>query len=175
MTAPEFSRPERLDRIGSADRTVALAATPTECAALARRFGLRAVESLTASLTLSSEAAGVRVRGRVLASVVQPCSVTGNPLTTVIDEPVTLIFASPLATSAAELELSNDSIDLIFHDGHAIDLGETAAETMALALDPFPRGPDADLMLRQSGVLSEGDAGPFGVLAALLKPSKLPD
>ena len=51
----------------------------------------------------------------------------------------------------------------------AIDLGEVAAETMALALAPFPRGPGADAALKQAGVLSEGEAGPFGALAGLLK------
>jgi hypothetical protein len=38
---------------------------------------------------------------------------------------------------------------------------------MALALDPFPRAPDADDVLKAAGVLSEGEAGPFAALRAL--------
>ena len=69
-----------------------------------------------------------------------------------------------------EVELGDDSIDVVFHDGAAIDLGETAAETMALALDPFPRGPGADAALQAGrGRAARARAGPFGALAALLK------
>ena len=39
-----------------------------------------------------------------------------------------------------------------------IDLGEAAAETLALALDPFPRSPDADAMLAEAGVIGEDEA-----------------
>ena len=56
---------------------------------------------------------------------------------------------------------------MVPYDGGAIDLGETAAETMALALDPFPRGPGAEAALKAAGVISEEEAGPFGALAGL--------
>ncbi len=169
MTVVEFSRPERLDAIGAGDRAVAVEADAAERRALAGRFGLVAVDRLTGDFTLRREAAGVRVRGRVVAAVTQACSVTGVPLTANVDEPVDLIFAPQPREGADEVELGDDSIDVVFHDGGTVDLGETAAETMALALDPFPRGPDADAALREAGVLGEGEAGPFGALAALLK------
>jgi uncharacterized metal-binding protein YceD (DUF177 family) len=66
-----------------------------------------------------------------------------------------------------EVELGDSDIDVIPYEGGTIDLGEVAAETMALALDPFPRGPNAEAVLKEAGVLSEEQAGPFGVLAAL--------
>jgi len=47
------------------------------------------------------------------------------------------------------------------------------ADTLALALDPFPRGPNADVALKAAGVLSEEQAGPFAALAAL--KSEKPD
>jgi uncharacterized protein YutE (UPF0331/DUF86 family) len=57
---------------------------------------------------------------------------------------------------------------VIPYDGGAmIDLGEVAAETMALALDPFPRGPDAESALKAAGVISEEEAKPLGALAGL--------
>lgn len=166
--APEFSRPERLDAIGAGERAVAVEAVPEERRRLAARFGLVAIDALFGAFTLRHEAAGVRARGRVTAAVTQACSVTGEPLAAAVDEPVELMFVAEGATDA-EVELSDDSIDTVFHDGNAIDLGEVAAETMALALDPFPRGPGADAALRAAGVLSEGEAGPFGALAQLLK------
>ena len=48
-----------------------------------------------------------------------------------------------------------------------IDLGEAAAETVALALDPFPRSPRAADVLRDAGVISEEEAKPKGALAGL--------
>jgi uncharacterized metal-binding protein YceD (DUF177 family) len=169
MTAPEFSRPERLDAIGAGDRQVAVAADADERAALARRFRLPAVARLEGDFTLRREATGVRVRGRVTGAVTQACSVTGEPLPATADEVVDLLFVPQPTEGGDEIELGDDSIDVVFYDGGTIDLGETAAETLALALDPFPRGPNADAALRNAGVLSEGEAGPFGALAALLK------
>lgn len=168
MTAVEFSRPERLDSIGAGERSVTIEANADERRQLAGRFGLVAIDALAGAFTLRREATGIRVRGRVTATLTQACSVTGDPLPAQVDEPVDLMFVAE-GEQGDEVELSDDTIDTVFHDGGAIDLGEVAAETMALALDPFPRGPGADAALKQAGVLSEGEAGPFGALAGLLK------
>ena len=45
---PEFSRPERVDAIGERERQVAIEADSGERAALAERFGLLAVDALSA-------------------------------------------------------------------------------------------------------------------------------
>jgi len=49
----------------------------------------------------------------------------------------------------------------------AIDLGAAIADSLALGLDPYPRSPNAEQALRQAGVISEEEAGPFAALAAL--------
>ena len=41
------------------------------------------------------------------------------------------------------------------------------AQSFALALEPFPRSPNADAALKAAGVKAEGEAGPFSALAAL--------
>jgi len=151
VTAPEFSRPERIDTIGE-PRQVSIAADDAERAALARRFDLIGIERLAGDFTIRREAAGIAVAGRVTATLIQACSVTGDSLSATIDEPV---------------DLDDGELDVIAYDGGAIDLGETAAETMALALDPFPRGPGAAAALQAAGVISEEEAGPFGALAGL--------
>ncbi|MCW6535046.1 YceD family protein [Sphingomonas lycopersici] len=166
MSAPEFSRPERLDTIGEAPRTVTIEADIDERRRVAGRFGLIAVERLAATFAIRRDAAGVIADGRVTAAVTQACTVTGDPLPATIDEKVTLRFVSA-GTSEEEVELGEESLDTIEIDGGAIDLGEAAAETMALALDPYPRGPRAAEALREAGVVDEGQSGPFGALAAL--------
>ena len=85
----------------------------------------------------------------------------------IIDEPVALRFVEADDSGREEIELGRRRLDTIPYDGAAIDLGEAAAETMALALDPFPRGPGADRHCKAAGVVSEEEAGPFGALAGL--------
>ena len=65
------------------------------------------------------------------------------------------------------MELGEGELDVVFHDGAAIELGAAVADTLSLALDPYPRGPNADTALKAAGVLSEERAGPFAALAAL--------
>lgn len=164
----EFARVERLDTIGGEERQVAIAADESERLALARRFRLMAVERLEATFAIRREAGGVAARGRVAADVVQACAVTGDPVSATVDEEVDLRFVEPAGRGGdEEVELSGDALDTIEIEGGGIDLGEAAAETMALALDPFPRSPQAADALKQPGVLSEEEAGAFGALAEL--------
>ncbi|MFW2850885.1 YceD family protein [Sphingomonas sp. TX0543] len=163
---PEFSRPERLDTIGGEARTVSITADAEERRRLAGRFGLLSIERLDATFAVRRDAAAIHAEGRVTADVTQACSVTGDPLPASVDEAVALRFVQP-SESGEEVELGEDALDTIEIEGGAIDLGEAAAETLVLALDPFPRGPRAAEFLREAGVVSEDQAGPFSALAAL--------
>ncbi len=162
----EFSRIEPVDTIGEVERRVAIAADAGERDALATRFGLVAVEQLEAAFALRRDAGGIAAHGTVRAAVVQACSVTGDPLPTTVEETVALRFVEE-AASEEEIELGEDAIDTIGIEGGGIDLGEAAAETMALALDPFPRGPGAAAVLKAAGVIGEDEAKPLGALAGL--------
>lgn len=166
MTAPEFARPLRADTIGDEARAVEIVADEAERAALARRFGLIAIERLSARFTIRRDAQGIAAEGRVEAALTQACSVTGDPLPATIDEPVSLRFVEG-DDAQDEVELDEGDVDIIPCDGGAIDLGEVAAETMALALDPFVRGPNAEAALKAAGVISEEEARPPGALAGL--------
>jgi uncharacterized metal-binding protein YceD (DUF177 family) len=163
----EFARPQRVDTIGDDARTVEIDADAQERAALAKRFDLIGIERLTGKFTIRRDAAGIVAEGRVEAAVTQACSITGDPLPATVDEPVALRFVAEEDAGQDEVELGDGDIDVIPYDSGTIDLGEIAAETMALALDPFPRGPNAEATLKQAGVLSEEQAGPFGALAGL--------
>lgn len=166
MTVPEFSRPEYANTIGEGERRVDIAADASERAALAMRFDLIAIDRLEARFDIRRDAAGLRAHGSVKAAVVRACSVTDEPLSVAIDETVALRFVVG-DPEGDEIELDADALDTVAYDGAAIDLGEAAAETMALALDPFPRGPNAAAALKAAGVLSEEDAKPTGALAGL--------
>lgn len=165
---PEFSRIVRVDTIGERPRTIAIAADDAERAALAKRFGLIAIARLEGSAAVASVAGGISAMGRIAAQVEQSCVATGESVPATIDEPFALKFVADAGEDAGEeMELSEDELDIMEFDGQAIDLGEALAQTLALALDPFPRSPNAEAALKAAGVLSEDEAGPFGALAAL--------
>lgn len=163
---PEFSRPERVDSIGGEARTIAIEADADERRILAVRFGFVAIERLVGRFLLRRDAAWITADGVVEASVTQTCSVTGDPVAASVSEPVALRFveAAPLDE---DIELNGDSLDTIEIQGDAIDFGEIAAETMALALEPFPRGPGAADALKAAGVVGQDEAVRFGALAGL--------
>lgn len=164
---PEFSRPQRLDTIGDREQSVTIEADAGERAALAARFGLIAVDALSAALAVRREAAGVVVRGQVRGHVRQACVVTDVPIESEIDEPLALRFIDDTPGQVEEVELDADELNTVPIEGGAIDLGEAVAETMALALDPFPRAPGAEATLREAGVLTEEEARPTNAFAAL--------
>ena len=165
---PEFSRPVRIDTLGTSPRQLTIGADEKERAALAKRFDLAAIGSLAAEAELVLRNGDIIATGTLAASVTQSCVATGVPVDARVDEAFRIIFRPPPEGNVdEEVELSEAECDVVFYSGGAIDLGEAVAETLSLSLDPYPRAPDADAALREAGVMSEGEAGPFGALAAL--------
>jgi uncharacterized metal-binding protein YceD (DUF177 family) len=169
MTAPELSRPVRIDTLGEAQRALRIEADEAERAALARRFGLIAIDRLAADLTLARREDEVTLGGTLSALVTQACIASGAPLEAAVEAPFEILFRPQLDPNGhdEEIELSHGELDIVFYDGGEIDVGEAVAETLALNLDPWPRAPDAEQALKAAGVKSEEEAGPFGALAAL--------
>ena len=154
----EFSRPHRL---GIEPKTVVLRATGAECAALALRYRIIGVESLEATLALVPEHGGtVRARGTLLAAVVQECVVSLEPVAQRVQAPVDLRI---LPDDVDPSDDDPNSPDEIESQGGMVDLGEAVAEQLALALDPYPRAPDAalppDLLPDEEGPVTESTRG----------------
>ncbi|MFH1793835.1 MAG: DUF177 domain-containing protein [Pseudomonadota bacterium] len=142
-------------------------------AELARVHGLVSVERFRAELLFVAwKRGGVSVTGSVRATIVQQCVVTLEPIEAQIDEEVDLVFVpegSALARDTieeGELVLSADGPDLPeTFDGVSIDAGGTAEEVFALAIDPYPRKPDAEL---PSTGPDDGEGSPFATLRGLV-------
>jgi uncharacterized metal-binding protein YceD (DUF177 family) len=164
----DFSHRLPLDQIRDGDR-LDLIADSEECAAIANRLGLLSLDRLEAHAVLARDGQKVRVAGRLKAALEQACVATGESVPAHIDEPFELIFLPEPKSDdpGEEIELGGDELDTMFHDGAAIDLGSAIADSLALAVDPYPRSPTADAALKEAGVLSEEQAGPFAALAAL--------
>ena len=171
---PEFSRTIAADGIGSPVQHREIEADPAERAALARRFGLVSLDRLTAKLELRRHAGEtVSLGGRVIADVVQSCVVTLAPVAAHIETEIETSYtaAEPLAR-AIELDPLHTDAPEPLNDGE-IDMGEAVAQQLAIALDPYPRAPGAELPSEGfTGAGGEtGKKRPFAVLAALKKRS----
>jgi uncharacterized metal-binding protein YceD (DUF177 family) len=157
----------KIDGIRSGDR-IDLTADAAAREQIAERLGLSGLERLDAHAILERDGEEIRAAGRLRASLEQPCVITGDPVAARIDEPFELLFrAEPEIAPDEEIELSQDDCDVVFHDGATIDLGAAIADTLALAIDPYPRSAGADAALKEAGILSEAEAGPFAALAKL--------
>ncbi|CAM3095050.1 Chitinase [Sphingomonas antarctica] len=167
MTELEFSRRIALDTIGAGERDEDFAATRDERDALARRFDWLAVDELKGRARLARVAGGVRATGRLHATIVQSCVATGAPVRESIDEAFDLHFVEGLATpESEEVELGESELDTLPIEGGAIDLGEAAAQTVALAANPYPRCADADDVNLTAGPAN----GAFAGLKGLIRP-----
>ncbi len=164
--ANEFSHIVKLSEVGNHSRNIHLAADEAERSGLIARFDLAALDSLEADISLNNEAAGVVALGRFTARLAQYCIASNDPVPAVLDEPIHIRFiAEP--TDGGEFELEADDCETMFHDGQTIDLGEAVAQSLGLALDPYPRSPDSEKILKAAGVKSEEEAAPLGALASL--------
>ena len=86
-----------------------------------------------------------------------------------IDEPLALRFVPEREVTEAEIELRESELDEIPFTGTAFDLVEAVAQSLALAIDPYIVGPNAEQVRKKAGLLDETAAGPFAALAALKK------
>jgi len=168
MEQPEFSR--LVDTRAIDARTRHLEADEQERAALAKRFGLIAIHRLEADVELAADGPAVDAMGRLEADIVQSCAVSGEDLPVAIREPLSFRFVPESDAPAApeeEIELEEHQLDEIPFTGRSFDLGEAVAQSLALAIDPYATGPDAERARKEAGLLDDETAGPFAALAAL--------
>lgn len=146
--------------------------------AIAEVGGLREILSANASLDVTPMSGGrFRVEGRVRARVGQTCVVTLDPIENDIDEPIDLIFAPPeqipemadLVEEAAESDVEIPDPPEPIENG-IIDLGRVATDALYLAVDPYPRKPDA--VFEPPVVAEDPEDHPFAALKALQLDAK---
>lgn len=181
--AAEFSRVVLVERLNHGEIIETIVAGDEEREAVARRFGLLALERLEAVLTLRRLGRGpvARLEGRLLAEVVQTCVVSLEPVANRIEETFIVLFApegqgqlggGTLAEAVLE---TDDEWPEPIQDGR-IDIGEAVAQQLALALDPYPRKPGIRLedviMTADDDVPGGRDKSPFAGLAGLVKPAR---
>ncbi len=149
--------------------------------AMAEVAGLREILSASASLDVTPKSGGrFHVAGHVRARIGQTCVVTLDPIENDIDEPIDLIFAPPeqipqladLVDEAAESDVEIPDPPEPIVNG-VIDLGRLATDALFLAIDPYPRRPDA--VFEPPVVAADPEDHPFAALKALRLEPKPPD
>lgn len=168
----DFEHRVRLDSIAHG-KCIELAATEAERAAIAERLRLASLDRFEAHAVLERDGAEVRAKGRIRAALQQRCVATVEPVEEYVDEAFEIVFLPAPKDGARdeEVELAPEDCDVVFYDGQAIELGTAVADTLALAMEPYPRSPGAESALEEAGVLSEEQAGPFAALAKLKRGS----
>jgi uncharacterized metal-binding protein YceD (DUF177 family) len=170
----EFSRPVAIESIGPSAQTRRIEAGAGERLALAERFGLLALHSLSAAVELERQDRDtIHAKGHLVADVVQSCVVTLEPVPAHIEADFACSYtaATPEAVEAVIDPLAEEEIEPLA--GEEIDLGETVAQQLAIALDPYPRAPGAvwpQDAQTETAAGREGGKGPFAKLARLKKP-----
>jgi uncharacterized metal-binding protein YceD (DUF177 family) len=166
----------RLDSMPVAGRDVEVKPGTDERAAIATLIGVTSVDDLAVRMHAVRFRGGIRVTGRLTATVTQPSVVTLEPLTQEIAEPIDRIFlpggekdfAGP-ANAEVFVDLEGEDVPDHF-EGNEADLSDLIVETLALSVDLYPREPDATL--EDTGFKPDVETdSPFAALKAL-KPKQ---
>ena len=123
----EFSRIVSLQELGERESVHDISASEAECAAVAARFGLEAVDDLRATVRLRRTGDGlIRLLAEYHAAVIQICVVTLDPVRDVIESCVDVQFGPEGERDAREvvIDLAEDMEPLT---GDSIDIGEIVA------------------------------------------------
>lgn len=171
---PEFSRIIEVESASDTPSIFPLEANATERAALARRFGLPAIELLKAQIQLQRVHGGsaLRLIGRIEADLTQTCVVSLEPVQNHVDDEFTLIFAADAPTDAIADDPERDESWAEPLPSGGLDIGEVVAQHLFLALDPYPRRADAAVEGRWAEAPDPATDSPFSALAKLkAKPS----
>ncbi len=160
MTADlELSRPLAAERIGRSGIVIVVEAREAECAAVAARLQIPGMRSLQCRWQLRPGENGlIAAEGALQAQVTQICVVTLEPFDSTLIESFNVHFVLDGRLSGGD---DPEEPDELVYDGVTLELGEATVEQVALALDPYPRSPAAEL----PAMPEDGEKGGFAALA----------
>jgi uncharacterized metal-binding protein YceD (DUF177 family) len=169
---PIFDAVVRIDKLPSSGRSIAVDADDSEREAIARAMDIVSVQRFVAELSVVPFRGGLRAQGRLVADVTQASVVSFEPVDEHIEEEIDRVFLpaqrqgqSPAPGAEIFVDLEDD--DFPDHiDGPEVDLSALLMESLALALDPYPRRPGETLEALDGVKLDEKD-NPFAQLAKL--------
>ena len=160
----------RLSDLARGVQTLDLVPPAATLAAWGKTLGLVSLPDMQARITVRSWLDGAELSGRFQGHVELVCGVSLDPFIQVISGEIDLRVVpqgsanTPIEALAGEVDLdpeAPDPPDVL--DGDVIDLAHILFEHLALAIDPFPRKPDAVFDYSAPSA----DLSPFSVLKQL--------
>lgn len=175
--APIIDAIVRIDRLPASGRSIEVVADAKACAELAKILNVQAVEAMQASLSVTPLRGGIRALGHLSARIVQASVVSFEPVSQDIDEAIDRVFlpqsVDHVPTPGSEVFVDLEDDDFPDHiDGPEVDLSGLLIETIALAIEPYPRLPGETL--ESLGLNTDNaDSGPFAALTKLKKSTDI--
>ena len=156
------------------ERHLTLTADVEQRTTIAKDLVLEGLAKLCGDLKLKPWLDGVEINARITADLTRLCGVSLEPFDVAIDERVRIRIVPTGSPNAPAPESAEVIVDLEGDDppdeaiDGVIDLTAYVVESLALALDPFPRKPGAVFTQPES----TGPISPFAVLSSLGKRIK---
>ena len=170
---PVLSRPLKVDEIRDGT-SGEIAATESELEAIAKMLDLVTLDQLTFGYSFEHRGGGrLLLNGTLRAMLTQTCVVSLEPIEARLEVPVEMEFWPAALMPRSERNAADPGAGLLdwpeaIVEGR-IDLGPVIYETVATALDPYPKREGARFRWPEDGgeEAESGKTGPFAALAAL--------
>ena len=144
---------------------------------LAERLGVPGVDDFSATLSVrhATDRTGIEISGRVMSSLHQTCVVSAKDVAETVDDTFTLLLLSESeveALDADEAYLDADAPEYDILEEDTVNLAEVAIQTLAVAMNPYPRAVNAEVDTGAAQGISIGadpikKPNPFAVLEKL--------
>jgi hypothetical protein len=169
--APEWNH--AVQDIPESGLQVERAASPEECEGIARALDLIACSRLTARYAISPRGEGhFRLTGTLKAQIQQSCVVTLEPLTNEVEESFSVDYwpETEIPAPTSGVVDVHDEPDLEPIVAGRLKVGRVVFESLASAIDLFPRKPGAAFEAPETSADSNGankSDGPFAALSRI--------
>ncbi|MBT5187723.1 MAG: DUF177 domain-containing protein [Kordiimonadaceae bacterium] len=179
----EFSHNFNLELIKKNGSKESLKASFDECAALAKRFSIVKINSLSAECHLEKllrkDVGDYRLSVKMKSEIVQQCVISLKDVNESIEEEFSIIYmheqqADEDSQEKRTINFEVDDLDLEIIDNLNVDIGEYVAEYLSLSMSSYPRHAEVTgnelgaKILQEEDVVSEKESkNPFNVLESL--------
>ena len=165
----ELSLEVELDALPRNGKSFRLEADAAARAAIAARLNTLSVEALSGDIQVTATRSEIAARGVLHAILVRECVASLEPFEERLEERFAIDFRRCEKDKDADDEESGWDAPEI-HQAPVLDIGEMLVQQLSLAMDPFPRKPDAKSLAESYGGAKSANA--FSTLAERIQKPK---
>jgi uncharacterized metal-binding protein YceD (DUF177 family) len=167
----EFSRIIDTSLLAQGKESLLFSATPDECKAIAKRLSVRSLQKFETTVKIIPLEMDPFVQLDIVlnAQLTQTCGVSLKDVDESVYEPFSLLLSHKEETTTLSIddELGHEEHETIYMGPEdLLDLGEILVQYLSLAINPYPRHPDADTPEQTEPI---GKESPFAKLKDLDK------